>query len=168
MVFDHPNFSLQDQRNRLTLSGLWLIGPDLDDPADAAAAAHPGLLMRFATGFEFTPILLVSSGFRSNPLTGEDTTQEHIFPFAARPVGFARNSLATPAQLDFDLRVLRMIPIARGHLDVVAESFNLLNHPNFSLLQDAYGTATAPMQNFSAPIDTFTARRLQFSLDYEF
>lgn len=160
--------SLQDQRNRLTLSGLWLIGPDLDDPADAAAAAHPGPLMRFATGFEFTPILMVSSGFRSNPLTGQDTTREHIFPFAARPLGLSRNSLATPAQLDFDLRILRMIPIGRGHLDVVAESFNLLNHPNISLLQDAYGTAAAPMQNFAAPVDTFTARRLQFSLDYEF
>ena len=162
------SLSLQDQRNRLTLSGLWLIGPDLDDPADAAAAAHPGPLMRFATGFEFTPILMVSSGFRSNPLTGQDTTQEHIFSFAARPVGYARNGLATPAQVDFDLRILRMIPIGRGHLDVVAESFNLLNHLNVSLLQDAYGTAAAPMRNFSAPVDTFTARRLQFSLDYEF
>ncbi len=160
--------SLQDQRNRLTLSGLWLIGPDLDDPADAAAAAHPGLFMRFATGFEFTPILSVTSGFRSNPLTGQDTSHEEIFPFAARPIGFSRNSLATPAQLDFDLRALRMIPIGRGHLDVVAESFNLLNHPNIALLQDAYGTTTQPASNFSAPIETSTARRLQFSLDYEF
>ncbi len=160
--------SLQDQRNRLMLSGLWLIGPDLDDPADAAANAHPSALMRFATGFEFTPILSVTSGFRSNPLTGQDTTREEIYPFAARPIGFARNSLATPAQLDFDLRVLRMVPIGRGHLDVVAESFNLLNHPNMAILQDAFGTASSPVKNFAAPIDAFTARRLQFSLDYEF
>jgi hypothetical protein len=160
--------SLQDQRNRLMLSGLWLIGPDLDDPADAAAAAHPSMFMRLATGFEFTPILAVTSGFRSNPLTGQDTTHEEIFPFATRPIGFSRNSLATPAQIDFDLRALRMIPIGRGHLDVVAESFNLLNHPNVSLLQDAYGTAAMPMPNFSAPVETSTSRRLQFSLDYEF
>jgi len=32
--------SLQDQRRRVTLSGLWLIGPDLNDPQDAAANAH--------------------------------------------------------------------------------------------------------------------------------
>ena len=160
--------SLQDQRNRLTLSGLWLVGPDLDDPADAVAAAHPSPFMRFATGFEFTPILSVTSGFRSNPLTGLDTTQAHIFPFAARPIGFSRNGLVTPAQLDFDLRILRMISIGRGHLDVVAESFNLLNHTNISLLQDAFGTAATPMQNFAAPVNTSTARRLQFSLDYEF
>jgi hypothetical protein len=27
-----------------------------------------------------------------------------------------------------------MIPIRSGHLDVIAESFNLPNHPNISLL----------------------------------
>jgi len=34
---DERALSPQDQRHRLTLSGLWLIGPDLNDPQDAAA-----------------------------------------------------------------------------------------------------------------------------------
>jgi hypothetical protein len=160
--------ALEDQRHRFTLSGLWLIGPDLDDPADAAKAANPGPLMKALTGLEFAPILTVSSGFRTNPVTGLDTTREHVFPFAARPSGYARNSLATPAQVNLDLRVLRIVPLGRGHLDVVAESFNLLNHRNVSLNNPVYGTGAPPAPNFNRPMATFSARRIQFSLDYEF
>lgn len=160
--------SLLDQRHRFTLSGLWLIGPDLGDPADAAANANPGPLMRILNGLEFAPILKVASGFRANPLTGLDSNREHIFPFAARPAGYSRNSLATSPNIDFDLRVLKMVAIGRGHLDIVAESFNLLNHRNVALLNSAFGQDALPQSSFSTPIATSTARRLQFSLDYEF
>jgi hypothetical protein len=54
-----------------------------------------------------------------------------------------------------------------GHLDVVAESFNLLNHRNVSLLNTAFGSGNTPASGFSAPIATSTARRIQFSIDYE-
>lgn len=160
--------SLEDQRQRLTLSGLWLIGPDLDDPADAAAAAHPSTLMKIMTGFEFTPILSISSGYRANPVTGVDSNHEHIFPFAARPLGYARNSLMTPTNVDFDLRALRMVPIWRGHLDCVAESFNLLNHRNVTEINTVYGPGAQAQAGFGKAINTSTARRVQFSLDYEF
>jgi hypothetical protein len=75
---DERALSLQDQRHRLTLSGLWLIGPDLNDPQDAAANANPGALMRLLTGLEFAPIFVVTSGFRANPITGLDSDREHI------------------------------------------------------------------------------------------
>ena len=165
---DERALSLQDQRHRLTLSGLWLIGPDLNDAADAVAAAHPGTLLRLLTGLEFAPILSVSSGFRANPVTGTDSTRQHIYPFAARPVGYARNSLATPPIVNFDLRVLKATPVRGGHLDVVAESFNLLNHRNVSLLDPSYGLGSGPATGFGAAIATSSARRVQFSLDYEF
>jgi hypothetical protein len=61
-----------------------------------------------------------------------------------------------------------MVPIRTGHLDIVAESFNLLNHPNISLLNTAFGSGTAAQPGFGRPVSTSTARRLQFSLDYEF
>jgi hypothetical protein len=165
---DERALSLQDQRHRVTLSGLWLIGPDLNDPQDAAANANPGPLMRVLTGFEIAPILSIASGFRANPITGTDSNRAHIFPFAARPLGYFRNSLSTSPNVNFDLRVLRMISVGHGHLDVVAESFNLLNHRNVSLLNTAYGTDLQPSTTFSSPIATSTARRIQFSLDYEF
>ncbi|HKO18930.1 MAG TPA: TonB-dependent receptor, partial [Acidobacteriaceae bacterium] len=160
--------SLQDQRHRFTLSGLWLIGPDVDDPADATKNANPSPLMKALTGLEFAPILTVSSGFRTNPIVGLDSNREHIFPFAARPTGYARNSLATPTQINLDLRILRIVPLGRGHLDIVGESFNLLNHPNVALINPVFGSGAQPAASFGRPMSSFPARHIQFSLDYEF
>jgi hypothetical protein len=160
--------SLQDQRNRFTLSGLWLIGPDLGDPADAARNANPGPIMKAMNGLEFAPIVSIASGFRANAITGLDSNREHIFPFASRPAGYGRNSLTTPVNIDLDLRVLKMVAIGSGHLDIVAESFNLLNRRNISLLNTSYGSNAASQAGFNQPIAGSTARRIQFSLDYEF
>lgn len=160
--------SLMDQRHRFTLSGLWLIGPDLGDPADAVKNANPGPWMKAFTGLEFAPIVSIASGFHANPITGLDSNREHIFPFAARPSGYSRNSLQTPTNVDLDLRILKMVPIASGHLDVVAESFNLLNHRNVSLLNTVFGSESTQASGFAQPIAASTARRIQFSLDYEF
>jgi hypothetical protein len=160
--------SLQDQRHRFTLSGLWLIGPDLGEPADAARNANPGPIMKALTGLEFAPIVSIASGFRANPVTGLDSNREHIFPFASRPAGYSRNSLATSINVNLDLRVLKMISLGSGHLDVVAESFNLLNHRNISLINATFGSELQPALGFSNPIAASSARRIQFSLDYEF
>ena len=124
--------------------------------------------MRLLTGLEFAPILSVTSGFRENALTGLDCNREHIYPFTARPLGFARDSLKTPATIDFDLRVLKMVSVGPGHLDIVAEMFNALNHRNVSLLNTAFGSEATQQSAFGHPIGTSTARRIQFSLDYEF
>lgn len=167
-LHDERAHSLQDQRHRVTLSGLWLLGPDLNDPQDAAKNADPSAVMRVLTGVEFAPILSVTSGFRENPISGLDSNREHVYPFAARPVGYGRNSLSTPPTLDFDFRILKMVPLGKGHLDVVAESFNLLNHRNVSLLSTTFGLDASAQQTFGQPIGTSTARRIQFSLDYEF
>jgi hypothetical protein len=61
-----------------------------------------------------------------------------------------------------------MIPLGPGHLDIVAESFNLLNHRNITLLNTASGSGIPPQASFGLPIAASTARRIQFSLDYEF
>ena len=167
-IRDERALSLQDQRHRFTLSGLWLIGPDLGDPADAAKNANPGPIMKALTGLEFAPIVSIASGFRANPVTGLDSDRQHIFPFVSRPLGYSRNSLSTPVNVDVDLRILKMIPVAGGHLDVVVESFNLLNHRNVSLLNTSFGSRTQAAPGLSSPIATSTARRVQFSLDYEF
>jgi hypothetical protein len=160
--------SLMDQRHRFTLSGLWLIGPDLGDPADAAKNANPGPVMKALTGLEFAPIVSIASGFRANPITGLDSNREHIFPFATRPNGFDRNGLSTPMNFGMDLRVLKMIPLHGGLLDVVVESFNLLNHRNVSLLNSVFGSQLTAASGFIQPIAASTARRVQFSLDFEF
>jgi len=160
--------SLQDQRNRLTLSGLWLIGPDLGDPADVAKNSDAGPFMKALYGLEFAPIVSITSGYRSNPLIGTDSNREHIFPFAARPAGYNRNMLATPKNVNFDFRVLKMVAIKGGHLDIVAESFNILNHRNITELNPVYGSEQTAAPGFAHGVSASTARRIQFSLDYEF
>src|ERR1700687_4722472 len=84
------------------------------------------------------------------------------FPFASRPLGNGRNSPSTPVNIDVDLRVLKMIPVESGHLDVVVESFNLLNYRNVSLLNTSFGSGMQAAPGFSSPIATSTARRVQF------
>jgi hypothetical protein len=167
-IRDERALSLEDQPHRFTLSGLWLIGPDLGDPADAAKNTNRGPTMKALTGLDFAPIVRIASGFRANPVTRLDSDRQHIFPFASRPLGYSRNALSTPVNVDVHLRVLKMIPVGSGHLDVVAESFNLLNHRNVSLLNTWFGSGTQAAPSFSGPIATATARRVQFSLDYEF
>jgi hypothetical protein len=61
-----------------------------------------------------------------------------------------------------------MIPLGHGHLDMVAESFNLLNHVNDGILNAAFGSALLPQSGFARPIAASTVRRVQLSLDYEF
>lgn len=160
--------SLGDQRNRFVLSGLWVLGPDLDEPADRAKAAHPNAVQKMIYGLEFAPILEAGSGFRDDPLTGADSNREHIYPFAARPLGLARNTVETPPQLHFDMRVLRMVPIWRGHLDIVGESFNLLNRQNIDRPNPVFGSNSAPSPQFRMPMEESDSRRIQFSLDYEY
>jgi hypothetical protein len=162
------SLSLLDQRHRFTLSGLWLIGPDLGDPADAAKNANPGPLMKALYGFEFAPILTVTSGFRANPVTGLDSNREHIFPFAARPLGYARNSLQTPMNVTLDLRVLKMLAVGPGHLDIVAESFNVPNNRNVALVNPVFGSGATADPGFGRAMEASPARKVQFSLDYEF
>ena len=160
--------SLQDQRHRFVVSGLWVLGPDLDDPQDATKGGSSNSLVKALYGLEFAPIVSVDSGFPDNPITGLDTNREHIYPFAARPMGLSRNSLHTPTNVHADLRILKMVPIWRGHLDIVAESFNLLNKQNVDLLNPVYGSGISAEGSFAKPIQIADPRRIQFSLDFEY
>lgn len=160
--------SLQDQRHRFVMSGLWVVGPDLDAPQVVTKDRKSNVLQKIVYGLELAPILDASSGFPDNPVTGADSNIEHIFPFASRPLGYGRNSLRTPSQLHFDLRVLKMIPIWRGHLDIVAESFNLLNRQNVTEINPEFGSRLLPDAQFGSPMQESDARRVQFSLDYEY
>ncbi len=162
------SLSLQDQRHRFVVSGLWVLGPDLDGPQDAGKAGSTNPFVKALYGLEFAPIVSVDSGFHDNPLTGVDSNREHIYPFAARPLAYSRNNLRTPVNVHADLRILKMVPIWRGHLDIVAESFNLLNKQNVDLLNPVYGTGLSAEGGFAKPIQVADPRRIQFSLDFEY
>jgi hypothetical protein len=159
--------SLNDQRHRFVMSALWDIPiGDADDPGAAGPSSNP--FVRAFSNIEVAPILSIDSGRPANPLTGTDSNLSHVYPFASRALDLGRNSLRTPTNVDLDLRVLKTIGIWRGKLDLVAESFNLVNHTNVTQLNTPFGNETSPVSSFSTPTETAVPRQIQFSLDYEF
>ncbi|HKF53646.1 MAG TPA: TonB-dependent receptor [Candidatus Acidoferrales bacterium] len=161
--------SLQDQQQRFVFNALWdlPIGPDEDSPQQSTK--NSGWLTKTFSHIEVAPIFTAESGRPVNPLTGLDSNESHAFPLSGRPLAFGRDSLMTPATVTMDLRVLKYFPFGEyKHLDVVAESFNLLNHANVAQINPVFGSALMPMAGFREPIEGTGARQIQFSLDFEF
>jgi hypothetical protein len=86
-----------------------------------------------------------------------------------RPQQLGRNSLQTGNLELMDFRVLKYFPYEQyAHLDVVAEAFNLFNHPSVTQLHPFFGSGSTPHPGFGQSIGGLTARRVEFSLDFEF
>ncbi len=161
--------SLQNQLQRFVFNALWElpIGDEEDKPANQPDNA--GWLTRTFRHIEVAPIFTAGSGQPVNPLTGLDSNQSHAFPLSARPLDMGRNSVRNPGIVNMDFRVLKYFPFGETrHLDVVAEFFNLFNHPNVLEINPVYGSGLAPIAGFGAPIEGLGARQVQFSLDFEF
>jgi len=161
--------SLQNQCQRFVFDALWdlPIGPDEDDPQPA-----PGQTSWFDRAFghiEVALIFTLGTGRPVNPLVGLDASQSNAFPLADRPASFGRNSLQTGNLESLDFRVLKYFPFGEyAHLDLVAEAFNLFNHPNVAEINPYFGSGALPLPGFGAPIDGLTARRVEFSIDFEY
>ncbi len=65
--------------------------------------------------------------------------------------------------------MLKYFPFGEyAHLDLVAEAFNLFNHPNVAEINPYFGSGALPLSGFGAPIEGLTARRVEFSIDFEY
>jgi len=173
---DEWRFSRNQQAQRVVFSGLFEL-PFGEEPGESAArgALSPASslpnsrLRKILAHVELAPIVTLGSGRPVNPLTGLDSNHCSAFPLSARPAGFGRNTLKTPALATVDFRVLKYFPLGdRAHLDLVAEFFNLLNHTNVSQISPIYGNALIPMPGFAQPTEAFNARQVQFSIDFEY
>jgi outer membrane receptor protein involved in Fe transport len=157
--------SSNDQQHRLVFSGTF----DLPFADEEAGRKSSGVIAKLLGNIEAAPILIIGSGRPINPLTGFDVNRSDAFPLSSHPLGFGRNSLATPTQVQFDLRVLKFFKVGEhGKLDFVVESFNLLNHTNVVALNPFYGAETSPIPAFSTANKASIPRQLQFSIDFEF
>jgi len=115
------------------------------------------------------PILTIGSGGPVNAVTGGDDNRTGAFPFTSRPLGFSRNAGRLPSTATVDLRILKYFNIKpRGKLDLVVESFNLLNRTNVSQINAVYGPLLPARSSFGRPIEAGMARQIQFSVDFEF
>jgi len=158
--------SRQDQRHRVVFNALWELPiGDEDSPGQARKRT---LAERVFMHLELAPIFTVESGRPVDPLTGIDNGSD-AFPLSARPFGFARNSFRGPALTNVDLRLLKYFPFGKtAHLDLVAEAFNLLNHANAVEVNPVFGAGVVAMPGFLQPLAGSGARRIEFSLDFEF
>ena len=158
--------SRQHQQQRLVFSALWElpIGEE-----EAIKPAHQNRMTALLSHIEVAPILTVESGRPVNPLTGIDSNHSNAFPLASRPFGFGRNSLSTPMLANIDLRVLKYFPFGKSsRLDLVSEAFNLFNRSNVTLIDPVFGPGAVAQPGFLRPLAGAGARRIQFSLDFEF
>jgi hypothetical protein len=104
-----------------------------------------------------------------NPLTGLDSNRNGAFPLSSRPAGFGRNSFKAPLVANVDFRVLKYFPFGKAaRLDLVGEAFNLFNRPNIAQLNPIFGPGPVALSGFLQPLTSVGARRIQFSLDFEF
>jgi hypothetical protein len=158
--------SLQHQQHRLVFNALWELPIGDEEPGKPAQDTW---ITRVFGHIELAPIFTVESGRPVNPLTGVDSNHSGAFPLSSRPVGFGRNSLFTPALANVDCRVLKYFPFSKtARLDLVAEAFNLFNRTNVGQINPIFGVGATPQPFFLNPISGTGARRIQFSLDFEF
>lgn len=164
---DDRGLSSFDVRHRLVLSGLFDL-PIGDEEGNAKHEQH-GTFVRLFSNIELAPILTLESARPVNPLTGLDSNNSQSYPLSARPLGYGRNTLSTPPLATLDVRILKAIPMGESRrLDLVAESFNLLNHTNVTAINPFFGAGLLPSPWFRAPTDALSGRQLQFSIDFEF
>ena len=162
--------SLNSQAQRFVLSGLFDLpfGND-EETGSQSQKKRSGFLDRMLRSVELAPIITAGSGLPVNPLTGLDSSRSHAFPLSSRPLGLGRDTLRTPPLAMVDLRILKAIYFSpQKHLDLVVESFNLLNHTNVSLINPFFGPGSGPIESFAQPMDAFPARQVEFSIDLEY
>jgi hypothetical protein len=158
--------SLQHQQQRFVFNALWELPIGDEEPGKPP---KDDLVTKVFGHIEVAPIFSATSGRPVNPLTGVDTYGLIVWPLSARPVGFGRNSLATPGIVNVDFRLLRYFPMGKtAKLDLVAEAFNLLNRTNITRINPVFGSGAAPLPSFLQPLAGAGARQIQFSLDFEF
>jgi hypothetical protein len=119
-----------------------------------------GATLRYFSGMPYTP-------YFSNDLNGDTMRVD-------RPVGTERNALRTASQTNVDLRLSREWKIARTHLSLSLDVFNLMNRADTYQRLSYTGTDAAPVlkSNFSTltQVDStlFPTRQVQLGARISF
>jgi hypothetical protein len=72
------------------------------------------------------------------------------------------------ANVDFR-KILKYFPFGKtARLGLEGEAFNLLNRANVAQINPIFGVGATPLPSFGQPITGTGARRIPFSLDFEF
>jgi hypothetical protein len=110
--------SSSDQRHRAVFNGIWEVGG----------------------GFQVSGLFYHGSGIRDAGIYGGDERQTNAdFSQRLRPDGtiVPRNAFMQPSENRVDVRLQQRIPLGgRAGIDLIAETFNLFNANNFTLITE--------------------------------
>ncbi len=163
------SISVNDQRHRLVLSGIWELGYARNSARLARAVSR---------GWELSGILTAQSGQAYSGLVSFDLNNDGN-GLNERTPGLGRNTFYLPAIVSLDLRLSRLVRVGE-HIKVqmIGEAFNVLNRDNFSMVQSIQyarfastsicttaGTpCLVPQPGFGVPTATSGPRILQLAL----
>ena len=172
--------SVTDQRNRLTISAI-------DEPHPFAPGQK--VLAAMFDHWKVSGIVTYGSGRPANAMVAGDPNQDGN-DSNDRLSGYGRNSFTGPDYATTDLKLGRKMNLgARCHLELTAESFNLLNRDNqmFVITDNGFQSPTGRFIKFSQtvgnisypayyqqptsfmkPTSSFAPRQMQFSMRLNF
>ena len=114
---------------------------------------------------ELGTIFSAGSGTPYELTTGQDRNRDGMA--IERPEGVGRNALEQPGRAELDLRLAREFPLRPGEdapvIELRLDSFNALNRVN---VEQVVGNLSSPF--FGQPVGADSARRMQFSVEFQF
>jgi hypothetical protein len=147
--------SLQDQRHRFVFSGTYV-------------APH---------GLHLSGIVTLASGVPFNIIAGSDLNGDGdagTFPVdrarvnpADASTSVGRNTGRLPAESTVDVRFSRQWRLSRTTIEPMIEVFNLLNHTNFTAVNNVFGTSafpSSPLPGYGQYQQAAAARQAQVAL----
>jgi hypothetical protein len=153
--------SLQDQRHRLVLSGMYTAPYDLNVSAIVTMAS--GRPYNILAGAD------LNGDGDGGTIPGPDRARTNP---ADASTSIGRNSGMLPTQATVDVRVNKMVPIgSRARLEAIFEVFNLFNRANFTDVNNVFGTGSYPSQPspaFGQFLQTAAPRQAQLALKIKF
>jgi hypothetical protein len=154
-IRDDRGLSDNDQRHRLTMSA------QLSVPRPRANGSS---WLKVIQGFQMSPIFSYGTPYPFNIVTGGQTIQTT----AARANGFGRNTGKGFASASLDLRLSRTFRLGeRSTMELIAESFNVLNRTNLQFPNSTWGTAASPLPAFGSATAANDPRQMQFGLRFK-
>ena len=146
---DNRSLSDNDQRHHLAVSGQFQV-PRLSSKGWS----------KIVEGFRLNPIFAYGTPYPFNIVTGTQTIQTT----PARP-GVGRNTGVGFNYASLDLRLSREFQVHETlSLEVMAESFNVLNRSNLQFPNNTWGTGPMPVATFGAATAAADPRQMQFGV----
>ncbi|MDQ6706894.1 MAG: TonB-dependent receptor, partial [Acidobacteriota bacterium] len=157
-----------DQRHKVVVFALLQTGRSTTDTQ----------FRRLVSGFVFTPIFRYNSPRPFNLLAGTEVNNDR-HNTTDRPPFAGRNTGIGPSFYSFDMRLSRRFALGETRsLEFLAEGFNILNHLNYSSVNNVVGVISGPFnlhgRDDRGPNDplgftsAFDPRRIQLGVRFAF